>query len=364
MTVRTVLALLGAALALPVIRAHAADSQESTRATPVTHQALTLALAQPIATVIDKPLPSPTGNPHDYVSYARYWWPDPSKPDGLPFVRHDGHHNEDQVKKGDEPRLDDFVAHVQLLASGWTMTHDPACSKRAAEWLRAWLVSPDTRMTPSLEFSQIRLGHDNNHGNPTGVLDGRGLAEVVKAIGALQGSGSLTLQDQLAIKSWFSQYLKWLMTSENGKAEHAAPNNHGSWFLAQAIAIARFCGQDDLARTLAEEDKDRIASQIRVDGSQPLELARADGLGYSAFNLQAQFAVATQAEALKIDLWDFQAANGASLRKAVAYLKPYNSDPQRWKGSQLKSLKPGFLDEILAQADRVWKAPPPPGPDF
>ena len=74
--------------------------------------------------------------------------------------------------------------------------------------------------------------------------------------------------------------------------------------------------------------------------------------------------MATQAEALKIDLWDFQAANGASLRKAVAYLKPYNSDPQRWKGSQLKSLKPGFLDEILAQADRVWKAPPPPGPDF
>ena len=364
MTVRTTLALFATALAFAPCGARADDTQEPAAATPVTHATLTKALARPIATIIDKPEPSPTGDPHDYVSYARYWWPDPNKPDGLPYVRHDGHHNEAQVKKGDEPRMGAFVDQVEILATGWTKTHDPAYAARAAEWLRAWFVTPATRMNPNLEFSQIQKGHENNHGNPTGVLDGRGLARVVKAIGSLQGSNTLTLQDQLAIKGWFSSYLKWLMTSDNAKREHAAANNHGTWFLVQAIAIARFCGQDDVARRLAEEDKLRIANQIRSDGSQPLELARADGLGYSLFNLQAQFEVATLAAPLKVDLWNFQATNGASLRKAVDYLKPYNSNPGLWKGNQLKSLKPGFLDDILAQANRAWPAPLPPGPDF
>ncbi len=51
------------------------------------------ALRAPIVTVVDKPQASPSGDAHDYVSYARYYWPDPTKPDGLPYINHDGHHN-------------------------------------------------------------------------------------------------------------------------------------------------------------------------------------------------------------------------------------------------------------------------------
>src|SRR5438132_4869754 len=35
----------------------------------------------------------PSGDPHDYMSLARYFWPDPSKPDGLPYIRKDGYSN-------------------------------------------------------------------------------------------------------------------------------------------------------------------------------------------------------------------------------------------------------------------------------
>lgn len=50
----------------------------------VLEQAAAKALRTPLTTIVDKARPSPTGDAHDYISYARYWWPDPAKPDGLP----------------------------------------------------------------------------------------------------------------------------------------------------------------------------------------------------------------------------------------------------------------------------------------
>src|SRR5512142_2136999 len=33
------------------------------------------------------------GGPNDFYSNGDYWWPDPSKPDGLPYVQRDGQSN-------------------------------------------------------------------------------------------------------------------------------------------------------------------------------------------------------------------------------------------------------------------------------
>jgi hypothetical protein len=35
---------------------------------------------------------APSGDPHDYMSTGPYWWPDPDRPDGLPYRRRDGYH--------------------------------------------------------------------------------------------------------------------------------------------------------------------------------------------------------------------------------------------------------------------------------
>src|ERR1051325_3257264 len=37
-----------------------------------------------------KPQLPPSGDEHDYMSLGRYFWPDPTKPDGLPYIRKDG----------------------------------------------------------------------------------------------------------------------------------------------------------------------------------------------------------------------------------------------------------------------------------
>ena len=40
--------------------------------------------------VTEKPRPPVSGDKHDYMTAAPYYWPDPSKPDGLPYIGRDG----------------------------------------------------------------------------------------------------------------------------------------------------------------------------------------------------------------------------------------------------------------------------------
>ncbi len=101
-------------------RAFAAEPYQLTPAqlTSLAAQA-SAALRAPIATVVDKLQASPSGDAHDYVSFARYYWPDPAKPNGLPYVSHDGKHNREQVARGDYARLGDFCSLVPTLAATW-----------------------------------------------------------------------------------------------------------------------------------------------------------------------------------------------------------------------------------------------------
>jgi hypothetical protein len=311
------------------------------------------ALSAPLVTVVDKTKPSPTGDNHDYVSYARYWWPDPSKPDGVPFIRKDGQHNREQVEAGDRAKVDHLVGNLNVFALAWSRNQDAAAAKRAGEWLRAWFVAPATRMNPNLDHSQVRVGHNNNLGNAPGVLDTRDFAEVVAAIRLLEGSPALSAEDSAAIRTWFNQFFDWLQTAPSGRGERAAENNHGSWFLVQAAAIAHFLGRDAEARALCEEDKARIAKQFAADGGQPLEMEREDALHYHNFNLIAQLRLALQARALGIDLWGYTAPAGGSLKKGVDFIRPFQHAPEKWPGKQKNKVDPRFMDEVIALAAKL-----------
>ncbi len=312
--------------------------------------AATKALRAPLVVITDKAKPSPTGDAHDYISYARYWWPDPAKPDGLPFVRQDGQPNAEQVAAGDRKKIDHLVDNVTALALGWSKLHREDCARRAGEWLRAWFVTPATRMKPGLDYAQVRLGHSQNLGNASGVLDTRTFAELVEALRLLQDSPALTSAEEIAVRQWFTDFFHWLETGNSAIGELKAENNHGSWFLVQVVAIARYLGRDDVARKYCELDRARIAWQFAPDGSQPLELEREDSLGYSYFNLDAQLQLAELAHPLGVDLWHYIAPNGGSLPRGLAYLRPYNEAPEKWPHRQRVVLAKGFMNELLERA--------------
>src|SRR4051812_47648851 len=46
--------------------------------------------------VMDKSRRAPSGDQHDYLSQAPYWWPDPANPKG-PYIRRDGIENPERL---------------------------------------------------------------------------------------------------------------------------------------------------------------------------------------------------------------------------------------------------------------------------
>ena len=61
-------------------------------------------------------------------------------------------------------------------------------------------------------------------------------------VGLLNASGETlwTKEDNDQIHAWFADYRKWMQTSDHGKAEGAAANNHGSWYAVQLTAYSLF----------------------------------------------------------------------------------------------------------------------------
>ena len=231
------------------------------------------ALRAPLISVTQKStLLPPTNDKHDYYSLSPYWWPDPAKPDGLPYIRRDGETNPESKRDLDQPRVAAMGFNVQTLALAYYFTGREEYAKRAAEQLRAWFLDPATRMNPHLRFAQLVRGNPNERGS--GIIDTRWFIEAVDAAQLIANSSSWSAGDQKALQDWFRQYLNWLRTSPNGAHEFKAVNNHGSWFAAQTASYAMFVGDTAVAREIVEGVKARIGAQIKPDGGQPEEDGR------------------------------------------------------------------------------------------
>ncbi len=286
--------------------------------------------------VVDNDLVPPSGDKHDYISFGPYWWPDPTKKDGLPYIRRDGEVNPESKSSGsDSPALGRMSSAVQTLALAYYFSDDQRFAEHAAKLLRTWFLDPQTRMKPHLQYGQGIPGRED--GRATGIIDTVALTRVVDAVGLLHGSPVWQEQDQAEMAAWFTAYLDWLRTSKYGRQEKAATNNHGTWYDVQVAAFALFVGQDQLAKEVIEASRnERIAKQVQPDGRQPAELARTKPFGYSTFNLQALFTLAALGEHVNVDLWHYKTNDGRSLEKALEFLAVY-ADPEKvWPHKDLK----------------------------
>lgn len=319
--------------------------EKSSPITPALEQLLKDAeteLNKPIVAVTDKhTLLPPSGDRHDYFSLSPYWWPDPSKPDGLPYIRRDGVTNPESKRDLDQPRIAAMGYNVNTLALAWYLTGDEKYAKHASAQLRAWFLDSATRMTPHLRFSQLVKGNPEERGS--GIVDTRWFIEAVDASGLLAGSKSWTAKDDADLKTWFRAYLDWLLTSPNGKHEHDAKNNHGSWYAAQTATYALFVGDSARARQIAEDAKARIGWQITADGDQPIENERTRSMHYSGFNVEALSRVAEGARRVGVDLWHYQAPAGGSLQKAIRRIARYTNSKEKWPGQQIDSVSIDLL---------------------
>jgi Alginate lyase len=314
------------------------------------------ALEQAPVSVMVKGTTPPSGDKHDYMSQAPYWWPDPAKPNGLPYIRRDGEVNPEIDKITDHKNFDRVFSTTHSLALAYYFFGDEKYAAHAAELLRVWFLDPKTLMKPNLEFAQGVPGR--NAGRGTGLIETRDLYRLVDTIGLLEGSKSWTAADQKGIKDWCAHFLDWMLHSENGKAEAAAKNNHGTYYDVQVASLALFTGNIDEAKQILKSvPEKRIATQIEPDGRQPLELERTKALGYSTMNLAGLFELGLLGENVGVDLWNFHSADGRGIRKALDYLVPFVSGKEKWPYQQIIEFRIAEISPLLVVASLEYKDP-------
>ncbi len=303
-------------------------------------------------TVTDKEKVAPSGDEHDYASYSRYWWPDPGKADGLPYIRRDGETNpaSQSLKESDRQRIEKVGIHTEALGLAYYLTGEEKYARKAAEILRVWFLDPATRMNPNMNHAQCRLGH--NTGTKSGVLDGRMMTRGLEGSLLITGSSALSDTEREELKAWVGEYLQWLKTGKLALEEAAATNNHGCFFDAQTMYFALYSGNKEDAQKLAQQAiQKRILAQIRPDGSQPEELARTRPNFYSNYNLHAMFVIANLAEKVGVDVWN---AGDGRLRAALDYLAPYADPSKPWPHKSIKENDRMNLFPILMMANQAY----------
>lgn len=310
-------------------------------------------LDQPVPSVMEKTFIPPSGDKHDYLSISRYWWPDPAKKDGLPWIRKDGITNPaTQTNDVDRNKLGIMGNMVQVLSLAYYLSGHEPYAEKTATLLRTWFISPETKMNPHLRFAQSVPG--NSAERRSGILDGRLIPKyVLDAIHILSKSNHWKNSDTQNMNAWFDAYFKWLTQSELGKQAATQTNNHGSWYYFQVASLAYYLDEQEVLTDTFERVKASYEYQFDANGSQPHELARTRSFFYSTFNLEAITDIALLADKVNQSFWDYRSKSGASLKLAIEFLMPAALG-EEWK-YKTKGIEPMFLVPVLIKFDQNAK---------
>ena len=141
--------------------------------------------AAPIS-IANLPAENSPGGPNDFYSNADYWWPNPAKPGGFPYVQRDGRSNPGNFNRH-RMAMRDLRDAVAALGAAYKITGDERYARKAAELLRVFFIDKQTRMNPNLKLAQVvAAGPRMGDGRPAGIIDGLHLAEIPLAIAALR----------------------------------------------------------------------------------------------------------------------------------------------------------------------------------
>lgn len=287
-------------------------------------------------TVVTNGRTPPSGDKHDYMSQAPYWWPDPKEGDGKPFIRRDGKINPDS-EGGDDEVMRKMCDSAWQLSLAWHLTGDRRYADHAAKVLRTWYFDPATRMKPRLVFGQYIPGHNTGRGE--GLIETRAMLKVLDAAGLLAGSEAWTAADRRQLQAWFRDFLDWMRESSRGDDERAADNNHGTWYDAQAAAYAQFIGDEQRARNILERARQRrFIDALDARGRPIHELERTKSLDYCLFNMEALMQLALLGERGGFHLWKAHFDDGRGLLRAVEWLAPYLAGSKEWPYKQITAV--------------------------
>jgi hypothetical protein len=291
-----------------------------------------------------------SGDPHDYFSVGPYWWPDPSKKNGLPWINRDGQVNQTMRGPDSDAKLfQQLMRAIRVLGLAYYFTEQQKYAAKAQQLLQVWFIDPDTKMSPHLNYAQSIPGRV--HGRGIGIIDWRLMPHLLDTLTLISPQTDTLFEDDM--QQWLTIFLGWMIESKNGQDEAAMKNNHGTFYDVILASLAIHLKFDDLAKNIFANSKKRITSQIKKDGRQPHELKRTKPFHYSAFNLLAFTQLAQMATKLDINLWDYPSKKDQRVYRAYRFMLENIDSSQFWPGSQEKYLP---FDKLVGTGFRIQAA--------
>lgn len=272
---------------------------------------------------------SPLGLKHinEYYSNGDYWWPDPDKEDGLPYIRRDGYSNPDNFTYH-RTALRKTRTSIAHLARAYQETKDELYADKAVELLKVFFIDKKTAMIPHLMYAQAIPGLYTGRG--IGIIDTLPLVEIPFAISALNGSKALSHDVTEAIVIWFKTYLEWMTTHPYGIDEQNEANNHSICYFVQTAAFSLFTDNMVILDWCRDVFTSRLIKQMSCDGAFPKELARTKPYGYAMLVLDNFTILCHVLSDKNNNLWEYEDNEGRSIKKAVSFLLPYLLDKNTW----------------------------------
>lgn len=293
--------------------------------------------------VTDKPEPGPSGDLHDYYHPSPYWWPDPKKKSGRPYVFRDGQRvpgtqlYEEESDRFDRTRLQRLFDDSTALALAAKLTGDTRYRDHLSRLIKTWFVDVDTRLNPNLDYAQVRLGHKGDKGLAHGLIETKDFYFFLDAVRML---GNTELSQ--GVRQWCAAFLEWLTDSEQGKGERRAKNNHGTCYDLQAASLAAFLGDTTALQRINLRAQARVLGTITEDGEQPHEMTRTLTQHYCAFNLQSWINLFNLLEGAGLRPWSSDAAE----RLVVAMRQLLSESVEGWKHEQIEPFEVARLVPI------------------
>lgn len=285
-------------------------------------------------TVTTKKQVPPSGDKHDYVSRGPYWWADPTKPDGLPYIRKDGLVNPEYYDFTDRDQLEHLTRAVYRLGLAYYFTGDEKYAAHAAKLMKVFFLDEETKMNPNLNYGQQIPGICDGRG--IGLIDTRSFVQMLDGEILISPSPSWTAEDEAGLKKWFGDFKDWMLTSKNGKDEGTQHNNHGTYYDLQVVAYSIFTGQNSFAKNQLETiTKGRLDSQLAEDGEQPFEMERTKPWGYCGMNLMGFVELAVIGEKIGTNLWVHETPKGATIQKAIEWYFPFLNGEKAWPKDEI-----------------------------
>jgi len=284
---------------------------------------------------MNKTVVPPTGNKHDYMSWAPYSWPNCTgvgnttelTPQQIwttcPYYTRDGMFNPDGRLVNDTGNFQAMSDAVLYNAMAWAITGSSNYSSNVANYINTWFINPATLMNPNLNYAQMSRGPGGQVGTHTGVLDLKGMAKITSGILILRlaNSSDWTSELDTQMTNWTTQYINWLQTNTIALQEKAATNNHGSYYFNQLSANQILVGDTTGAKNTTNTYFSTLyMAQVDANGEQPLEAVRTRPYHYRCYNLAAMITSARLGEYLGLpSFWNMTTTKGGTIKAALDF---------------------------------------------